>query len=257
MKTLVNLIEPDFEICIASSSEQIRASQRLRYKVFIEEMGGDGDFVDHINKLEKDEFDVIFDHLILTDRANPKVGVIGVYRVLRDEKMRKIGRFYSEGEYDLSTLHKSGFRLLELGRSCVHPDYRGGTAMYQLWKGLSEYITEYKIDLLFGVASFYGKNIQSFSQPLSYLFHNHLAPDFLRPRSLAYENMNLLNPDEIDIKTAKKNIPPLIKAYLRLGGMVGDGAFIDKAFNTIDVCLVMELSKMSERHKEIYTKVRT
>jgi putative hemolysin len=256
VNTLVDLIEPDFEIFIASSSEQIRASQRLRYKVFIEEMGGDGDFVDHINRLEKDEFDSIFDHLILVDKANPKVGVVGVYRVLRDEKMRNIGRFYSEGEYDLSPLHKSGLRLLELGRSCVHPDYRGGTALYHLWKGLSGYITEYKIDILFGVASFYGTKTEDFIQPLSYLFQNHLAPDFLRPRSLVYQNMNLLSVEEIDIKLAKKNIPPLIKSYLRLGGMVGDGAFVDRAFNTTDVCLVMELAKMSERHKEIYTKAR-
>ena len=151
---LLELAEPQFEIKIAATNEQIRASQRLRYEVFIEEMGGNGKFVDHVNKLEKDEFDPFFEHLILTDNANPKMGVIGVYRILRSDKMKEIGRFYSEDEYDLSLLHKSNLRLLELGRSCVHRYYRGGTAMYHLWQGLSDYITKYKIDILFGVASY-------------------------------------------------------------------------------------------------------
>jgi putative hemolysin len=254
--TLLELVEPEFEINIASTSEQIRASQRLRYEVFIEEMGGNGKLVDHVNKLEKDEFDPFFEHLILTDKANPKMGAIGVYRILRSDKMKEIGRFYSEDEYDLSPLHKSNLRLLELGRSCVHRYYRGGTAMYHLWQGLSDYITKYKIDILFGVASFHGNNVEDFVQPLSYLYHHHLAPDYLRPKSLVHKSLNMLDIDEIDPKSARKDIPPLIKAYLRLGGMVGDGAYIDRSFRTIDVCLVMELSKMSERHKEIYTKVR-
>ena len=254
--TLLELVEPEFEINIASTSEQIRASQRLRYEVFIEEMGGNGKLVDHVNKLEKDEFDPFFEHLILTDKANPKMGAIGVYRILRSDKMKEIGRFYSEDEYDLSPLHRSNLRLLELGRSCVHRQYRGGTAMYHLWQGLSDYIEKYKIDILFGVASFYGNKVEDFVQPLSYLYHHHLAPDYLRPKSLVHKSLNMLDIDEIDPKSARKDIPPLIKAYLRLGGMVGDGAYIDRSFRTIDVCLVMELSKMSERHKEIYTKVR-
>jgi putative hemolysin len=128
--------------------------------------------------------------------------------------------------------------------------------MYYLWQGLSKYITEYKIDILFGVASFHGTNLLEAAQPLSYLYHNYTVRDELCPRSLVHENMNILNSDQIDRKIAVKNIPPLIKSYLRLGGLIGDGAFIDKDFNTIDVCLVMELSTMSNKHKEIYTKVR-
>ncbi|MBT4285646.1 MAG: GNAT family N-acetyltransferase [Rhodobacteraceae bacterium] len=256
MAALLETFEPEFEIKIASTEQDILSSQRLRYKVFVEELGGNGELVDHKNKLERDKFDPYFDHLILTDKANPSIGVVGVYRVLRDQKMQDIGRFYSEGEYDLTMLHKSGLRLLELGRSCIHPRYRGGTAMYHLWQGLSKYITEYKIDILFGVASFHGTNLLEAAQPLSYLYHNYTVRDELCPRSLVHENMNILNSDQIDRKIAVKNIPPLIKSYLRLGGLIGDGAFIDKDFNTIDVCLVMELSTMSNKHKEIYTKVR-
>jgi len=256
MADIVSCKESNFEIRIASSSEEIIASQRLRYKVFVEELGGNGTLVDHSNKLEVDEFDPFFDHLILIDKARNAEEVIGVYRVLRDEKMSEIGRFYSETEYDLSALRKSGLRLLELGRSCVHPDYRGGTAMYQLWQGLSDYINEHKIDILFGVASFHGTSLNSYSQALSNLYHFHTAPVELLPRSLAHEDMNIITPDKVDKKIALKNTPPLIKSYLRLGGMVGDGAYIDSKFNTIDVCLVMELSRMSDRHKEIYSKAR-
>ena len=114
--------------------------------------------------------------------------------------------------------------------------------MYYLWLGLSKYITEYKIDILFGVASFHGTNLLEAAQPLSYLYHNYTVRDELCPRSLVHEDMNILNSNQIDRKIAVKNIPPLIKSYLRLGGLIGDGAFIDKDFNTIDVCLVMELS---------------
>ena len=251
--------EPDFTLKIANTPEDIRAAQRLRYRVFVEELGGDGAMVDHAARLEKDRFDPYFDHMILIDNAldAPAIDkVVGVYRLLRDDRAAEIGQFYSEDEYDLSVLKHSGRRLLELGRSCLLPQYRGGAAMFHLWNGLAAYVFEHEIEVLFGVASFHGTDIGALAGPLSLLHHRHLAPEDLRVRAQPahFQPMDLIAEDEIDRRKAMLAVPALIKAYLRLGGFVGEGAFVDHDFNTVDVCLVMDTERMNVRQKAIYTK---
>ena len=246
----------DFEIRLAASQADLRAAQRLRYQVFIEELGGDGAMVDHEAQLERDEYDPYYDHLLLIDKAREGQPVVGVYRVLRDDQAKALGRFYCENEYDLTRLKQSGKRLLELGRSCIHRDYRGGTGMMRLWNGLADYVAEHGIEILFGVASFYGTDVAALAHPLSNLHANHLAPENLRVRAVSahFQAMDLLPMAEIDPKAAKRATPPLIKAYLRLGGFVGEGAFVDHAFNTTDVCLIMDIASMSQRHKAMYMR---
>lgn len=233
----------------------MRAAARLRYEVFIRELGGDGSGVDHLEMLETDCFDAHVDHLIAVD-CEAGDAVIGVYRLMRDDMCQSAGQFYSESEYDLSALKATGRRLLELGRSCVHSDYRNGTVMYHLWQGLAEYIALHEIEVLFGVASFHGTDPGILAHPLSHLANTFAAPESLRATSRSYVDMKLIAPDQIDRTRAMRETPALIKAYLRLGGMVGDGAFIDHDFNTIDVCLVMDTAHLSEKHREIYSKGR-
>ena len=248
--------KPDFELRLAASADDLRRAQRLRYQVFVEELGGDGPLVDHAARLERDAFDPYFDHLLLIDRAAAGAPVVGVYRVMRDDQAAACGRFYSEDEYDLTRLRQSGRRLLELGRSCVHRAYRGGTGMRRLWSGLAEYVLANRIEVLFGVASFHGTDLTALKEPLAYLHHHHLAPQSLRVRVVEahFQPMDLLDRSEIDPIRALEAVPPLIKAYLRLGGFVGEGAFIDRAFNTTDVCLIMDTAVMSQRHKKKYTR---
>ncbi|MEX0310279.1 MAG: GNAT family N-acetyltransferase, partial [Tateyamaria sp.] len=201
---------------------------------------------------ERDRFDPFFDHLLLHDDA---VGqVVGVYRMLRAEQAEAAGQYYSEDEYDLTPLRQTGRKLLELGRSCVHRDYRGGPAMYHLWSGLAGYVAEHDVEIMFGVASFHGTDVDALAQPLSLLHHRHLAPPHLRvaARPPDAHTMNLLPEDQIDRRAAMVAVPALIKAYLRLGGVVGEGAFVDHAFNTTDVCLVMDIAAMSDRQRRIY-----
>jgi putative hemolysin len=251
--------DPQFDLRLAADAHDLRAAQRLRYAVFVEELGGTGPLVDHEARLERDAFDDHYDHLILIDRARDAAAldhVVGVYRLLRGDQAERLGRFYTEDEYDLSPLRQSGRRLLELGRSCVHPDYRGGTAMFHLWNGLAEYVATHGIEILFGVASFHGTDIEAIAEPLSFLHHRHLAPPELRVRSVAYQPMDLIPEARIDRRRAMVATPALIKAYLRLGGFVGDGAFIDRAFNTTDVCLVMDTARMNPRQTELYTRGR-
>ncbi|KIC22551.1 GNAT family N-acyltransferase [Leisingera sp. ANG-Vp] len=241
---------PEFSVKIAETEAELQAAQALRYDVFVRELGGGGDLVDHDAGLERDRFDPFFDHMLVTDETAGQV--VGVYRLLRSDQAAKIGQFYSEDEYDLSVLKSSGRRLLELGRSCLHADYRGGMAMFHLWSGLAAYVEAHGIDVLFGVASFHGTNPQSLANPLAMLHHNHLAPSELRVRSKSFQNMDLVDKADLDRKRAMVETPALIKAYLRLGGFVGEGAFIDHTFNTTDVCLILDTARMNERQRKIY-----
>lgn len=248
-----------YAVRLATTPDDLTAAQALRYQVFVRELGGDGPLVDHERGLERDAFDPHFDHLVLVDRRiDPatRAHVIGAYRVLPSDRRAAAGRFYSETEYDLTPLLASGRKLLELGRSCVHADHRGGTAMFHLWNGLAEYVLDRGIEVLFGAASFHGTDIAALAQPLSYLHHHHLAPPEMRVRALPphRHDMNLIAKDQLDRRAAMAATPALIKAYLRLGGFVGDGAWIDRAFNTTDVCLVMDTGQMSARHREFYIR---
>jgi len=253
----MDLDDSHFHLTLASGAADLRAAQRLRYEVFVAELGGDGTLVDHDARIEADRFDPYFDHLLLRDlRRAEGEQVVGVYRVMRCDQAAAAGQFYSEDEYDLAPLRVSGRRLLELGRSCLHRDYRGGSAMMHLWNGLADYIATHRIEVMFGVASFHGTDARHIAGPLSLLHHRHLAPADVRPRARGdgFQPMDLIAEGDLDRKAAIRDTPALIKAYLRLGGFVGEGAYVDRPFNCIDVCLVMDVARMSERHKAIYTR---
>lgn len=242
-----------FTVKIAETEDELRAAQALRYEVFVRELGGGGEMVDHEAGLERDRFDPFFDHMIVSDGGTGQV--VGVYRLLRDDQARAAGQFYSEDEYDLSALKASGRKLLELGRSCLLPEYRGGMAMFHLWTALADYVERHGIEILFGVASFHGTDVEALAQPLSMLHYNHLAPPELRVRAqeAQFQPMDLVPEDQLDRRRAMLEVPALIKAYLRLGGFVGEGAFVDRDFNTTDVCLVLDTARMNERQRRIYS----
>ncbi|SEP61537.1 GNAT family N-acetyltransferase [Thalassovita taeanensis] len=250
---------PQFAVKLAETDEELMGAQRLRYHVFVEELGGGGTMVDHVAQLERDRFDPFFDHLILLDNALPGSvadRIVGVYRVLRDDQAVAAGQFYSEDEYDLSVLKDSGRKLLELGRSCLHPAYRGGAAMFHLWSALADYVSAHKIEILFGVASFHGTDLDRIAASLSMLHFNHLAPPDLRVRAREahFARIDRVAPQDLDRRKAMLEVPALIKAYLRLGGFVGEGAYVDQAFNTTDVCLIMDTNRLNEKQKSIYSK---
>ena len=244
---------------LAAHDDDRRGAQRLRYRVFVQELGAGGDHVDHAAQLERDDLDDHFDHLILVDPARDPAGwdhVVGVYRLLPGDRAARIGRFYGDAEYDLTPLRASGRRLVELGRSCVHPDHRKGPAMMLMWNALAEYVVARGLQVLFGVASFPGADPAPHAMALAWLHHHHLAPPDLRVRARAdgFHPMDGLAPEALDRAAALAAIPPLIRAYLRLGGCVGEGAWIDRAFNTTDVCLIVDTGRMSARHHGFYTR---
>lgn len=243
-----------FETRLARDAADLEAAQRLRYRVFVRELGGGGPGVDHARGLEADAYDPYCEHLLLFDRARDGVPAVGVYRLLDGQGAARAGRFYSEAEYDLDPLKRSGRRLLELGRSCLDLDYRGGPGMMHLWMALAELVRRRGIEILFGVASFHGTDPQKLAEPLSQLRRAHLAPEDIRPRSRVYQPMDLMPIEAINRTRAMRAVPALIKAYLRLGGFVGDGAFVDHAFNTTDVCLLLDTSRMNDRQRALYAR---
>ena len=248
---------PHFDVRLAVSDEDRRAAERLRYRVFVEELGGDGPMVDHAARLERDAFDPVVDHLLLIDNRRKAADldhVVGGYRLLPGDRAEAFGRFYCDSEYDLTPLRASGRRLLELGRSCMDPDYRGGAGMHLLWNALADYVLDRGIEVLFGVASFHGTDAEALAAPLSWLHHHHLAPEGLRPvaRAEGFQRMDLIAPEALDRRAAMLGMPALIKAYLRLGGVVGEGAYLDRDFNTTDVFLLMDTATMSARHRNFY-----
>ncbi len=250
-------IAPHFKLAFANGEADLRAAQRLRYDVFVNELGAAGPMVDHDNCYEVDQFDQNAHHLILRDlKRSADDQVVGVYRLMSSEQASATCGFVSAQEYDLAPLMSSGRKLLELGRSCLHREYRGGAAMFHLWQGLAAHIAATKTEILFGVASFHGTNVAQLAQPLGYLHHNYIAPEPLRPIAKGQTSfaMDLMPVEKIDRVAAVAQVPALIKAYLRLGGMVGQGAFVDRQFNTTDVCMVVDVDRMTPRQRAIYER---
>lgn len=250
-----------YRVKLAETEEERLGAQRLRYRVFVEEMGAAVTPEQRAARREWDAFDPFFDHLILTSEepvADPLDRVVGVYRLMRREAAQAGIGFYGAAEYDLSLIETSPRESLELGRSCVAAGHRGGPGMHLLWSGLAQYVLERDIEILFGTASFPGTDPAPLAEALSFLHHRHLAPPDLRVRARAGRSlaMDRLSPESVDPVRALAAIPPLIKAYLRLGGTVGEGAFVDLAFNTIDVCLVMDTARMKEQARAFYARNR-
>lgn len=245
-------------IRLAESASEIRASQELRYRVFCEEMAARPTLDMIAAKREYDSYDEFCDHLLVFDhdKGQSPLSVVGTYRLMRRESAAQRGQFYTIDEYDISSLLAYPGEILELGRSCVDADYRSGSTMQLLWRGIGEYVFHYNIDVMFGCASLPGTDPNDLALPLSYLYHHHLAPPTLRPRALPsrHVEMNMMAPDQIKLSAALKALPPLIKGYLRLSGYVGDGAVVDPEFGTTDVCIVVKTDRVTEKYHRHYIR---
>jgi len=248
----------DLAVRLASSQEDISAAQALRWQIFYEE--GDATPSEEMSRLGRDfdAFDDVCDHLLVVDRSlgdGPK-SVVGTYRLIRRPAAEKRGGFYSRAEYNIDRVVSWPGKVLELGRSCVSAPYRGRPLMQLLWRGIAAYVFKHDIELMFGCASMPGVNPDALALPLSYLHHNHLAPEALRARALPelYVDMNRLPAAQIDLREALAVLPPLIKGYMRLGGWVGEGAVIDHQFGTTDVFVIVKTDQITEKYSKNYSR---
>jgi putative hemolysin len=246
------------QVRLTENEEEIRASQALRYKVFYEEFGAKPNDEMRQAKRDMDQYDPITDHLVVINKDLPKgpEQIVGTYRLLRRSIAEKHGEFYTASEYDISGLLKNEKDLLELGRSCVLPEYRNRPILQKLWQGIAQYVAEHNISLMFGCASLHGTNIEELSEQLSYLYHYHKTDDALCPQALPnlYVDMNRHAKDDLDARRVFSSLPPLIKGYLRLGASIGDGAVVDHQFNTTDVCIVMPTAKVTDKYYNHYQR---
>ena len=255
---IVDLSAGRLQVRLAEGREDIEAAQALRYRVFYETMGALPLSGMAHHRRDFDPFDEICDHLLVIDHESGGAGgeVVGTYRLIRRSAAQRCGRFYSSAEYDITTLIAYPGEILELGRSCVDPGYRGGGAMQLLWGGIAAYVFHYDIALMFGCASLPGTDPEALAQPLSYLHHHHLAPPDLRARALPERYVDMRRRDAVDDAIrVKASLPPLIKGYLRLGGFVGDGAVIDEQFNTTDVFIVVKTDLVAEKYSRHYVRI--
>lgn len=257
----------NLEVRLARTRTEIRLAQRLRYQVFYEEMSAVPSRLAQFHRRDEDAYDTICDHLIVVDldktserhggRDAPKPVVVGTYRVLRQDIANRSLGFYTASEYDIAPLLKaraSTHAFMELGRSCVLAPYRNKRTIELLWHGLWTYVREHGVDVMLGCASFPGTDPSVHAEALSFLHHNALAkPDW---RCSAYPQlhipMDMMPAASVDTKRALKAMPPLIKAYLRLGARIGDGAVIDRQFATTDVLIVLPVEDIDPRYFEHY-----
>ncbi|MBV1900566.1 MAG: GNAT family N-acetyltransferase [Kordiimonadaceae bacterium] len=251
------------EVRLARTFREIKNAQRLRYQIFYEEMGAKPNWKMKITHRDIDTYDVFCDHLLVIDHDKPKnKNIVGTYRLLREEVATAQQGFYSEGEYDLSPLKSESFRaqmgagkqLLELGRSCVHKDYRSSATINLLWQGIAEYLKEYNIAYMFGCASFEGADPTAFKEALAYLHHNHTVAEDFKVRALdgQYVDMNQMAAEDVVARTARRALPPLIKGYLRIGCFIGDGAVVDERFGTTDVFILLPVERIAKRYSKHY-----
>lgn len=256
--SIVDVRSGALQVRLAETIADIDAAQALRYRVFYEEMGAWPSAEMARQQRDFDSFDGVCDHLLVCDHARGSGAetVVGTYRLIRRSAAARHGSFYSAGEYDIAAILASPGEVLELGRSCVDAAARNRPTMQLLWRGIAAYVFHHEIALMFGCASLPGIDPDALAVPLSYLYHHHLAPPELRPRALPqrYIDMRRLDPGALDPARALADLPPLIKGYLRLGGFVGDGAVIDRQFNTTDVCVVVKTDLVTDKYYRHYER---
>ena len=249
----------NLEVRLARDPAEIAAAQEVRYRVFYDELGAKQSLAQSLDRRDADRFDAICDHLLVLDMslAGPAHSrIVGTYRLLRQESAVAAGGFYSEDEFELKKLiaRHPGQRFLELGRSCVLPEYRSKRTIEVLWQGIWAYINHYDIGVMAGCASFHGTVPAAHSEALSYLAHNCRTSSAWDVRAIPsrYCNMDLMPAEAINIKSAIAAMPPLIKGYLRIGARIGDGCVIDEDFGTVDVFIVMPVKEISARYVNYY-----
>ena len=228
-----------FSMGLARTESEVREAQKLRYKVFAEEMGAKMPGKDE--RIDQDRYDRYCEHLLVRDTDSNKV--VGTYRILSPEQAKKAGGYYSEGEFDLSRLNNLRNSMVEVGRSCVHPDYREGGVITMLWAGMAQYMVNNNYDYLIGCASISmadgGHNAAN--------IYNKINADSMSPLEWrAFPNCPL--PYHALGDKAEVFVPPLIKGYLRLGAYVcGDPAW-DPDFNTADLPVLLPMSRLNKRY---------
>ncbi|MFF1515800.1 GNAT family N-acetyltransferase [Streptomyces sp. NPDC058305] len=228
-----------YTVTLARDEADVRAAQRLRHDVFAGEMGA------LLNTpqpgLDIDAFDAYCDHLLVRDTVTGQV--VGTYRLLPPERAAIAGRLYSESEFDLGPLAAIRPGLVEVGRSCVHPDHRDGAVIGLIWAGIARYMVEGGHEWLAGCCSVPLADGGTLAAGTwDRVRHKHLAPEEFRIRPL-----RPWNPEGI-ARPARTELPPLLRGYLRLGAWVCAEPALDADFGVADLYVLLSMRRVNPRY---------
>jgi putative hemolysin len=225
----------NLSVGFARDDAERRAAQRLRWRVFAEEMGAR--LASAEPGIDRDEFDPWCEHMVVRDQAE----VIGTYRLLSPQNARRAGGYYSEGEFDLERLEHLRGGMVEVGRSCIDARYRSGAVIALLWAGLARYMLAGRFEYLVGCASMsVADGGRAAATVYKEIRESHLAPMEYRvfPR----------HPLSLEKAETKAQMPPLLKGYLRLGAYIAGEPAWDPDFNTADFFVLLPLARVERRY---------
>lgn len=230
--------KPNLQVSLARNPSEIKEAQRLRYKVFAEEMGAR---ITGHNGLDIDGFDAFCDHLLVRDTNTQQV--IGTYRILSPKQANEAGSYYSSGEFDLSRINHLLGNTVEVGRACVHRDYRSGGTITLLWAGLAKYMLAHGYEHMIGCASI---PMNDGGHAAASIYHHlkdkHSCPVEYR----VFPHVHL--PIESLQNDMQVDCPPLIKGYLRLGAKICGEPAWDSYFNTADILVMLSMSDINKKY---------
>jgi putative hemolysin len=234
-----NAQRSNLTVTLAKSAFEVREAQRLRYRIFAEECGAQ--LPSRSSGIDEDEFDSYCDHLIVRDTDRDEV--VGTYRILSSWKAKGAGRFYSEIEFDLTNLKPLVPRIVEVGRSCIHQDYRHGGVITLLWAGLAQYMMTGGYEYLMGCASIsLADGGRLATETYLSLRNTCMSPTYWRV--VPYRRY----PIDACHLVGKPIFPPLVKGYVRLGAYICGEPGWDEQFHTADLLMLLPLSRMNPRY---------
>lgn len=248
------------EARLATSTQDVRRAQKLRYRVFFDEGGATPDPTARLIRRDVCRFDRVSDHLVVVDSAQtfrdgtPRI--VGVYRLLRQDVAERNFGFYSAREFDVETLvsRHPGMRFLEVGRACIATSHRGKHVLELLWRGLWAYARHHRIDAMIGCASLPGADASVHAGAVRTLSSGGGDPSWrVTPRpGLAGAAGRGEFAEPADPRSLVRALPPLVKGYWRLGATFSPTPVIDRAFNTTDLFVVMPLAEIEGRYLQYF-----
>ncbi|MGK0674693.1 MAG: GNAT family N-acyltransferase [Halothiobacillaceae bacterium] len=228
------------KVQLAAHADDVQSSQRLRHRVFVEEMGCNAQVE---NGLEFDRYDPFCHHLLVIDQDSDTV--VASTRILTDTQARAAGGFYSANEFDMDMIHHLPGRMMEIGRTCVHPEHRNGATIGMLWQGLARFMEIHRIGYLFGCASIPMQD----GGLAARLIMDELRGKFMSPEDRrVIPRLALPRLDAAAKVEGKVRMPPLLKAYMRLGAQICGEPCWDPAFGCADIFILLDVDHLQARY---------
>jgi len=256
--TLTPIVVGHYEVRLARTSAEVFLAQKLRYEVMYLEKNGRPDLGKIKAEADIDEWDECAHHIIVLDTRSEKTKIVGTLRLVSNLMLATEQKFYTEAAFDVSGLREHYPSMLELGRFCIDPGGRNGPILLLIWKFAMQFIANNRVDVMFGCASFPGTDIYQHREVLTYLYKNNLAPAPLMPKAIVeHVDIKEIDVDQVEFEKATKDIPTLLRGYLKLGAKTSEAAVIDPVFNTTFICIYVDAQSMMSENTKLVTAKTT